>query len=599
MKTVILFSLVAAGALHAQIAARKSAGVNPTVRKQPIPEVFRRFRIPPSAPLRFLASEEGRSFLLATGHPLAKAAIRAFGQPVKTATVPAWLDSTTADGLSGGAEPAASGCAGSSGARFNLEPRANAVPQNQAAADFLLNRVGPNEDLIVQTANDWRGNLSPPVRWDQSVSGYYVHRSAAADCSVQFEGGLPGFTAQGNTELGIGNAAVAADPRRDAFYMADVRFGSVSTGGVGLFRAPASALLNPAACPSGTHTAAQAASCWTATPPVLLFAQPVYDSVNDLPSLAVDQRATGTGSGNVYVAVEQFDYSTYSSSIALVACTAALSCSPPVTVSGSSTAAAFPYAQVRADGLVTVSFVNADPDGSDGILFTACAASGAPAAPACSAPSMVTQVTQPIAPNSNGTALLNINLLAWTYPKHASRAEPGGSFTSFLAYEDCKNPFQYQNPSITVCLNAEVLMTISTDNGKTWSSPLSVDNATGHHFYPAMATDASTNIVHLTYYSAAGDKFNHEVRVLRNQIAPGGTTLGSPQLVTRILDPIDGDPQGLGSFQSDLFMGAVARGTGTPGQSRLYASFDSTVVAGTYEGRPDAEQNNHISVIAY
>src|SRR5208283_1101414 len=109
----------------------------------------------------------------------------------------------------------------------------------------------------------------------------------------------------------------------------------------------------PSTCPSGTHTAAQAASCWAATSPVLLFAQPVFDSVNDLPRIAVDQRAAGTGAGNVYVAVEQFDFTTYSSSIALVACTPALSCSPAATVSGpASTAAAFPYVQVRPDGLV-------------------------------------------------------------------------------------------------------------------------------------------------------------------------------------------------------------------------------------------------------
>lgn len=589
MKTVIVFSIVAAGALTGQS------------HQQPIPKAFRQFRIPPSAPLRFLASEDGRRFLKATGHPLAKAAIRAFGEPAKDAAVPeSWLERAGLEEASAMAEPAASGCGGPAGARFNLEPRPNAVPQNQATADFLLNRVGPNEDLIVQAANDWRGNLSPPVNWDQSVSGYYVHRSAAADCSVQFEGGLPSFTAQGNTEMGIGNVVVAADPHRDAFYMADVRFGSASTGGVALFRTSASALLNPSTCPSGTHTAAQAASCWTATPPVLLFAQPVFDSVNDLPRIAVDQRAAGTGAGNVYVAVEQFDFTTYSSSIALVACTPALSCSAAATISGAAnTAAAFPYVQVRPDGLVTVSFVNANTDGSDSILFTTCTASGAPQAPVCSAPSLVTQVTQPIVPNSNLNSMVNINLLAWTYPKHASRAETGGTFTSFLAYEDCKNPFQQGNPPITVCLNAEVLITASTDNGRTWSSPVSVDISTGHHFYPAMAVDASTGIVHLTYYSAAGDKFNHEVRVLRNQIAPGGTTLGVSQLVTQVLDPIDGDPQSLGSFQSDLFMGAIARGTGQAGQSRLYTSFDSTVVPGTYQGRPNAEQNNHIGVVVY
>jgi len=169
----------------------------------------------------------------------------------------------------------------------------------------------------------------------------------------------------------------------------------------------------------------------------------------------------------------------------------------------------------------------------------------------------------------------------------------------FLTYEDCKNQFQFGNPPTPVCLNAEISMTTSTDNGQTWSVPVSVDTSAGHHFYPALALDASTRVVHLSYYSTAGDKFNHEVRVLHNQVAVGGTQLGNPQLVTKLLDPIDGDPQALGSFQSDLFMGAAARGTGTAGQSRLYLSFDSTAVAGAYEGRPDAEQNNTIGMIVY
>ncbi len=237
--------------------------------------------------------------------------------------------------------------------------------------------------------------------------------------------------------MGTGNVVVAADPARDAFYMADVRFGSASTGGVGLFRTSAATLLNPVTCASGTHTASQAASCWTATPPVLLFAQPVFDSVNDLPRIAVDQRATGTGAGNVYVAVEQFDFNTYSSSIQMVACTPALSCSAPATVSAAaSTAAAFPYVHGKwPDGLVTVSFVNGNPDGSDSIMFATCTAGGAPHAPACSAPSLVTQVANPI----GSTSMININLLAFTYPKHASAGpRQAVRLPVLLSYEDRK-----------------------------------------------------------------------------------------------------------------------------------------------------------------
>jgi hypothetical protein len=584
-------------ALQAQTpAAQRAREASPERPGQSMPVAFKGFRVPPSGPIRFLASEEGRSFLQAIGHPIAPYAIKAFGEPSKTATAPAsWYREFEA-GLQSHAAAASAPCNGIAGARFNLEPRASAVPQNEGNADFLPNRIGAGEDLIVQAANDWRGNLKPPTQWDQSVSGYYVHRSLAG-CSVQFEGGLPAFSFQGNTEMGIGETVVAADPARAAFFMADVRF--ATTGGVGLFRATASALLNPTQCANGTHTQAQATSCWASTPPVLLFPQPSFDSVADVPQIAVDERATGagTGAGDVYTVDAEFNFSAQTTTVFLAACTNSLTCGQPLLISGSSVAAGGPYVRVRADGLITISFLNSNFDNSDTIFFVTCTPAGAPKAPVCGAPTTVATVVNPLLPNIEGfTPMLNINLLAVTFPKHADRSDSGGGFTSFLVYDDCKNPF---NPPNAPCLNAEVLMTESIDNGKTWSAPVSVDKSTGHHFYPAITTDTSTGIVNLAYYSAHGDKFNHEVEVLRNQILPGTTTVGTPQRVTTILDPIDSDPQDLGLIQSDFFMGAIARGNGVSGQSRLYTSFDSTTVPGNYEGRLDRELNNHISAFIY
>jgi hypothetical protein len=593
----VFCGLLSFTALHAQTVAPQRPRAASLERPGPsIPGAFQGLHAPPGGSSRFLASEEGRSFLKATGHPIAPYAIQAFGEPSKTTVVPAsWYRELESGQQSQDAEVDASApCDGIAGARFNLESRANAVPQNEANADFLPNRIGAGEDLIVQAANDWRGNLAPPAHWDQNVSGYYVHRKAGG-CSVQFEGGLPTFSFQGNTEMGIGHTVVAADPARDAFFMADVRFST--TGGVGLFRASASDLLNPTQCANGTHTLAQAASCWASTPPVLLFPQPSFDSVGDQPHLAIDERATGagTGAGDIYVVDAEFDFSSQMTTVLLVPCTNSLACGQPLLISGSSVGAGAPYVRVRTDGLITVSFLNSNSDGSDTIFFVTCAPAGAPHPPACGAPTTVANVANPLTPSINVlTPMVNINLLAVTFPKHADRPDSGGTFTTFLVYDDCKNPF-----TNAPCLNAEVLMTKSTDNGKTWSAPASVDTATGHHFYPAITTDTSTGIVNLAYYSAESDPFNHEVEVWRNQILPGTTTVGTPQMVTGILDPIDSNPQQLGLLQSDFFMGAIARGNGVSGRSRLYTSFDSTTVSGTYKGRPDPELNNHISVFSY
>ncbi len=555
---------------------------------------------PPSAPRRFLASEEGRAFLKATGHPLAPYAIAAFGEPTRDTVVPAqWLRQA--------AEPhttdatATVPCTGSSGARFNLEPRGNAVPQNQATADFLPNRIGLGDDLIVQAANDWRGNLKNAA-WDQSVSGYYVHRSTTADCSVQLEGGLPAITVQGSPQLGIGGAVVAADPARDAIFLVDQRFGSLS--GEGLFRASAVTLLDSTKCPNGTHTEAQATSCWTVTPPAFVLSQPGPDLGGVQPSLVVDERATGagTGAGDVYVVGSNFNSSIQAASIFIVACTNALNCGggAGVPISGPDAVVGFPYGRVRTDGVITVSYINSNTDGTADIKFVTCTPTGAPHAPVCTPPVLVQHIAEPIVPNINVlNDMVNINLIAFTYPKHANRAESGGKFTTFLVYDDCKDPFVQGNPPFTVCLNAEVVMTTSTDAGETWSKPVSVDAASGHHFYPAITTDPSTGIINLAYYSTEGDKFNHEVHVMRNQINAGSTTPGTPKAVTTLLDPIDGDPDGLGALQSDAFMGAVARGAGVSGKSRLYVSFDSTAVTGTYEGHTAPELNNSIIAVSF
>ena len=599
----IFCGLLSCTALYAQTAIAVSQApraVSPEGPGPSVPAAFQGLRARPGGSLRFLASGEGRSFLLATGHPIAPYAIQLFGEPSKKTVVPvSWyreFESAQRSPAQTEQVPGSVSCTGIGGARFNLEPRASAVPQNEANADFLPNRIGAGEDLIVQAANDWRGNLAKDAHWDESVSGYYVHRTAGG-CSVQFEGGLPNFTAQGSMELGVGGTVVAADPERDAFFMADIRFGN--PGGVGLFRTSASALLSASQCPNGSHTAAQATSCWAATPPTLLFPEPSFDSVSDQPQLAVDERATGagTGAGDVYVVNAQFDFASQTTTTFLAPCTNSLNCGQPISISGSNVQTGVPYVRVRTDGLITVSFTNSNSDGSQTILFVTCTPAGAPKPPVCATPVTVATVANPLNPNFNVlTPLININLLTETFPKHADRTDSGGGFTTFLLYDDCKNPF---DPPNGPCLNAEIQMIQSANSGKTWSAPVSIDTVSGHHFYPAISTDASTGIVNLAYYSAEGDPFNHELRVWRNQILPGTTAVGTPQMVTTVLDPIDSDPQDFGLLQSDFFMGAVARGNGPSGQSRFYTSFDSTTVSGSYKGRPGPELNNHISVFSY
>ena len=557
-----------------------------------------------SATARFLASEKGRSLLEVSGHPLSRYLNQAFGEPSAEALAAAqtrWHARTAAPEAAE-AVSAATPCTGNSGARFNLEPRALAVPQQNAAADFILNGVGQGEDLIVQTANDWRGAFASTT-WDNSMSGYYVHRAATADCSVQFEGGLPAIAYKGGAVLGVGDAAVVADPTRGAFFMADMRFGP--TAGIGLFRASAASLLNHTNCPSGTHVEAQAASCWTQTPPVLVnpVTQPYFNSEFNL---AVDERASGVGAGDLYIAANTYITSMSEYGVVVIACTnATLSCSPMVTLS---TSGALPYVQVRQDGVITVSYLAAPEETStpEPIAFVTCTPAGAPNPPVCGSGTKVTTIQSPLPTPTQfelTTPIKGIDIFSTsTYPKHANRRESNGSFTTFVVYDDCRNPYTPPpppTPQPTLCLNAEVKMAVSQDGGRTWTAPVSVDTSSGHHFYPSIAADKSTGTVSVAYYSTEGDSFHHRVRVLLNQVAPGSTTLGAPQQVTRSLVPMDSAPGFLGTDMDDFHIGAIARGTGTKGESHLYTSFNQTVVNGNYNGQSLPEKNNHIGLTVY
>jgi hypothetical protein len=482
-------------------------------------------------------------------------------------------------------------CNTKGGVRFNLEPRANAVFQNGPQADFILNGAGPGDDLIVQTANDWRGAF-PSQTWDNSIGGYYVHSSNTADCSVQFEGGLPNLVGAS----GQGDSVVTADSVRNAFFVATDTCGN-ACGGFILYRASAADLLNPKICPPGTQLQAQAVSCWEQTPPAFLD-QNSGNSTIEL-GMGVDERATGSGAGDVYVAYSD-------TNLYLTACTnSSLNCSSPLTLYSFSetntNSNQFPFVQVRSDGVITIAFAGGGYPTPASIFFVACTPAGAPNPPVCQPPVTVATLENPIAPSLN---LGNINL-AYTgdplYPKIANRSEGNGQFTTFLIYDECINPYLDQPAPVFQlnrnCLNSAVDMTFSQDGGQTWSTPSPITRSVpALNFLSSITNDASTGTVSIAYYSTEGDIFFRNIRVLLSQIAPGSTTVGSAKAVTAFT-PIDTAIGG--AVSEDLMMGAIAHGTGTPGESHLYLSFDSEIVDGTYNNEPLPDLNNFIELITY
>jgi hypothetical protein len=503
-------------------------------------------------------------------------------------------------------------CGAASGAKFNLEPNTHTVSQQLESVDFLPNRIGTGLDLVVGGAYDSRGTGlgSPPpmgVIWAGSVSGYYVHRSAMDDCSPQFEGGLPPINSEGKTYLGNGGVGVAADPLRDAFFVADLRFGSAdNVSAIGLFRVAATALLNPSLCPNGTHTAAQEMSCWGASPSVVLDPNPPgsLTATLDFPSVVVDERASnaGVGAGDVYVTFEKFNVN--NGGITLIACTNAnLSCSTPLIVSNGSPLFGSVDAdvQVRPDGKITVTYVDQNTAPSDTIHFVLCNPSGAPRQPVCSAPVVVADESQALGPGIFGS-LSGLDLPVFTAARHADRLEADGkTVTSFVVWDRCKVLLNNSQGSYTTCLNAQVVISASKDDGKTWSTPVPVNSSAGHQFFPWISTDASTETVNIVYYNTSRDSFHKRIVVSLNQIPAGSMKIGAPISVTGTPAPWDADPsQNPLALGFDFHFGMRARGTGIIGLSSVYTSFTSTADRrAVYRGSLLPEQNNNLQKLTY
>jgi len=478
------------------------------------------------------------------------------------------------------------------GARFNLEPRANALPQNTESVDFLLNRVSSGVDLVVGAANDQRTSIG-------GFDAYYVHRQGS-NCEVDFEGTLSSAAI---------DPTVVADPARDAFFLADQLLSLSQVVEVG--RTTAANLLSSTACPGGTQLNGSNPNCW----PVVGTADFTNPSIRQAalldPHIAVDPRTSGTGAGDVYV-VAQYENSTKVPAVAsaqIIACkNLTLTCGSPVAVSGSDTFGSYPYVQVRPDGIVTISYwtytqpFGAHPNPVE-IKFVTCQPQGAPKAPLCSTPILVattsTNVTGLFAPGDSG-------FHDFLFPKHANRLEADGTtFTAFLVYDRCHSIIGSPSVAAPVCSKVDVVFTFSTDDGATWSAPEAVESGAGHQFFGTIRNDTSTETINIAYYSTQEDLFLQRAKVRLRQIAPGTTTPGPANILTTAsTDPDAGiqnliEPDGEGVIDFGDRIGLAAVGTGSAGQSKVYVHYTWNDVFGTFSGTAQPDQNNTLLGLSY
>jgi hypothetical protein len=493
---------------------------------------------------------------------------------------------TVASAQAAGSSP----CTGPNGSRFNLEPRANAVVQAAESVAMLPERSGPGLDLVVATATDERGLAGSP-------DAFYVQRFSA-NCKADLEGGLPSISNIIDTFAPFGTSIAVADPLRDAFFIADLRFGlTTDDNGVGILRASAANLLNTAACPTGTQINGSAACFSTGS----VFNITTLNAFLSSPHLAVDQRNSGTGAGDVYAVVTQVDpNNTLHTSIFMMACrNVDLNCSNSIKISGGDLEADFAWVQVRPDGGITVSYRNTKFPGvnPEDLKFVNCTAKGAPNSPTCAAPVLVTTEKTPIFASSIGDVPMD-NVL---YPKHAHRLESDGTtVTTFLVYDRCEARVINFGFVSDFCPKTDVAITISVDSGHTWAPIASVTSSQGQQFFGAIATDSSTGTVNIGYYSTENDPFQQRPQIFLAQVAPGTTTVGKPHLLTSASADAQASSPLLTQFAPSGFGNRIGlAAAGTAGRSHAYITFTWNSVFGTYGGVPMPDMNNHLTLLQY
>ena len=471
------------------------------------------------------------------------------------------------------------------GNRFNLEklkgPQGGVgqfvATQFDESVAVLPNQGRNGADLVLGAAMDERA--LPPEGFFSGIpaDAFYIQRDKS-DCVANTEGELPGITAFGEVFEIFGNPTVVADPVHDAFFAADLRFEEAGdTSGVGLLKSSASTFLNSSLCPNGTQQGP--ATCWDSAQVVN---NTVVNSFLFNPAIAVDQRTHGNGAGDVYVVVTQEDTTNEVFQVFLSACTNSLtSCTSAALVSGSDTHATFPWVQARADGNITVSYVETPTSNQEPIeiRFVNCKP-GAP--PTCSKPITVLTEKQPMFQTFPGDEQVRDD----TYPRHVDRLEKDGkTVTTFLVYDRCEVPLNVFLVGTTSCPKTDVVVTSSSDDGQSWSPLQKVSSSDGQQFLGAVALDASTGTVNMAYYSTQNDPLKLRMQIFLTQIPPGQTEVSSPHQVTSAY--YDGQIIGRGvPSNGDLYsyIGLDAAGTGKTGESHAYIHFTGSTAQGTFNG---------------
>jgi hypothetical protein len=571
---------------------------SPTVKNPSNPPMFQKYAAPVSSRIAFFASEKGKQTLLSAPNPIAKTILqRYWGKDVA-----AQWDKTPHKYIAAGS-PSAAPSKGNNGpsinitpastsrcpaTRFNLEPRANALPQNEESIAFKFQGGSSTAaDMAVEVANDFRGFFKSPAVFSPSISGYYYIDTAG--CTPRVEGGTPPITDafySGNKLIGAGDPIVNYDSVHDAWFYSSI-YESPYDSAIGIFRNTTANLKNTANCPNGTHNLLTSTTCWPTSAINLVDEQ--VAAFPDKPDSWVDTRASGTGAGDVYITDTLFSYG---SQIDLIACNNALTaCSAPEIISGSDYSTQFSDIKTKAsDGTITVTYANfytvptfTQPIYTVDIKYVTCVPNGAPSAPTCNFPVLVATDYKPIV---DGLADLT-DVRNGTYPVHVET--PSGTY---VIWEHCGPFSDLPFGDNTICPDADIVGAFSSNGGVSWTAPFAVDATIGHAIFPWASYDSSTNTVIVVEENCNNGAKNNCSAGYRTIIPPATAVSGFNALVSATYPEAEANRPYFAPLFGD-YMGASAH------NGHLWVGYGDTLTQGTYGYGTSGvnESNNGVAAV--
>jgi hypothetical protein len=580
----------------------------PTIGSLVNPPAFQKYAAPVSSRLAFLASDKGKQFLLQAPSPMARKLLQRY----HGAAAAAQWDKTPHQYMNYGAPSGARSLGNSpnvatamavlpraavtrcSATRFNLEPAANALPQNEQSIDFKFQGGSTTAaDMAVEVSNDFRGFFLSPAVFSPSISGYYVEDTAG--CAPRYEGGTPPIPDplfSGNDLIGAGDPIINFDPNHDAWFYSSI-YESPFDDGAGVFR-NTTANLKSANCRSGTQNVLTSTICWANGPVTAGLNAIVADeqTVNfvDKPDSWVDSRTSGTGAGDVYIVDTLF--SKVGANIDLTACTNNLSaCSASENISPSDFSTQFSDVKTKANGTITVTYGEFYTISTFtrsifavDIKYVTCTPNGAPIAPTCSAP---VKIATDFAPIVDGLTELDL-VRNSTYPTHVETAHG-----SYVFWEHCGSSSDLPFGENLICPDADIVGSVNTGTG--WSAPFAVDTAAGHQIQPWATYDSSADKIVITYQDCDSSTTTRQAcRAGYRTITPtGGTTVGAFNALSAYAFP---QAEANSGFFDPLFgdyIGASAH------NGHYWAGYTDTSRVGIYGfGTKSAnESNNNVAAV--